>query len=127
MVPNSHKPFGLREVLGKLGRSVLGTFCTRAELLAVEWQEERLRLRDLLVWSLALMFLVMMGTLLLTVAIILAFPEGARVYVAAALGVLYFFGALGAWFGLKSGLKREPFTQTIEQVKKDRVWLESLN
>jgi hypothetical protein len=28
--------------------------------------------------------------------------------------------------GIKSDLKRQPFTGTIEQVKKYRVWLESI-
>ncbi|SRR5260221_7660026 len=126
MMQNNHNPPGLGGVLGRLSRTAFGGFCNRAELLAIEWQEERLRLRDLLVWSLALLVLVTMGALLLTVAIIFLFPEGARIYVTAALALLYLCGAVGAWFGLKSGLKREPFTETIHQVKKDRVWLESL-
>jgi uncharacterized membrane protein YqjE len=126
MVYNNHKRSGLGVLAGQLGRTALWGINTRVELLAVEWQEERLRLRDLLVWSIALLFLGIVGALLLTAAIIFLFPEGTRVYVTAALAVLYLFGALGVWLGIKSDLKRQPFTETIEQVKKDRVWLESI-
>jgi uncharacterized membrane protein YqjE len=94
--------------------------------MAVEWQEERLRLAHLLVRAIALVFLGTMGTLLVTATIIFLFPEGLRVYVTAALGILYLIGAAVAWAALKAGLSREPFAESIEQVKKDRIWLESL-
>jgi uncharacterized membrane protein YqjE len=96
------------------------------QLLAVEWQEERLRLRGLLLWSVALLSLVLMGALLVTTAIIFLFPEDLRVYITAAIGLLYLCGAVGAWFGLKSSLKKESFAESIDQVKKDQVWLETL-
>jgi uncharacterized membrane protein YqjE len=99
---------------------------TRVELLAVEWQEERLRLAEVLFRAVALVFLTTMGAILLTATIIFLFPPQARIYVTAVLALLYLFGAAGAWAGLKAGLKREPFTESIDQVKKDRVWLETL-
>jgi uncharacterized membrane protein YqjE len=113
-------------VLGRLGRAALRGLQTRVELMAVEWQEERLRLAHLLVRAIALVFLGTMGTLLVTATIIFLFPEGLRVYVTAALGILYLIGAAVAWAALKAGLSREPFAESIEQVKKDRIWLESL-
>ncbi|HZR21045.1 MAG TPA: phage holin family protein [Verrucomicrobiae bacterium] len=126
MVQNNHQSEGLGNLVGRLGSIAARTLSTRVELLAIEWQEERWRLRQMLIWSIAVLLLGVMGILLLTAVIILLFPEGVRVYVAAALAVLYFCGAAGAWFGLKAGLKREPFAESIDQVKKDRLWLESL-
>ena len=126
MSNHNDNPPGVGALLERAGGLALRALSTRVELLAVEWQEERLRLREMLIWSVGVLFLAAMGALLLTAAIILLFPEGVRVYVTAALAVLYFCGALGAWIGLKSGLKREPFVETIDQVKKDRLWIESL-
>jgi uncharacterized membrane protein YqjE len=126
MVGHNNNSSGFGGILGRFGRLALRGFNTRAELLAVEWQEERLRLRDLLLWSIALLFLVLMGALLVTTAIIFLFPEDLRVYITGAIGLIYLCGAVVAWFGLKSALKKEPFAESIDQVKKDQVWLESL-
>ena len=126
MVGNNHNSPGLGTLLGRVGRTALTALNTRVELLTVEWQEERLRLRNLLIWAVALLFLGIMGALLLTATIIFLFPQDTRVYVTGALAILYLCGAIGAWFGLKAGLKREPFSESIDQVKKDRLWLESL-
>ena len=126
MVGDNHNSSGFGGVLGRIGRTALQGLNTRVELLALEWQEERLRLRGLLLWSVALLFLVLMGGLLVTAAIIFMFPEDLRVYITAAFGLLYLCGAVAAWFGLKSGLKKEAFAESIDQVKKDQVWLETL-
>lgn len=126
MVGNNHNSASLSTLLERIGRVALRGVNNRVELLAVEWQEERLRLRDIFVWAVALLFLATMGALLLTATIVLLFPEGARIYVTAALGLLYFSGAVAAWFVLRGALKREPFAESIDQVKKDRLWLQSL-
>jgi uncharacterized membrane protein YqjE len=119
-----HEPPGMGALAAKLVRTGLGALQNRIELLAVEWQEERIRLMELLVWGLGLLFLGIMGLMLLTGTIILIFPEDLRLYVAAGFTVLYLLGAAGAWFGIRSLLKHEPFTETVDQVKKDRLWIE---
>lgn len=126
MIEHNHSPSSFGTLLGRAGSTALRAVNTRVELLAVEWQEERLRLRDLLFWGLAVLFLVNIGALLLSAAIIFLFPENLRVYATFGLAVLYLCGAAGAWFALRAGLRREPFAETIEQAKKDREWLESL-
>jgi len=126
MVQNNHKSTGLGSLLGRIGRTTVRGLSTRVELLALEWQEERLRLRQMLIWSVAMLFLLAMAVLLITAAIIFLVPEGARVYVTAGFGLAYLCAAVGAWLGLRSRMKREPFVDSVEQFKKDRVWLESL-
>jgi uncharacterized membrane protein YqjE len=126
MTGNNHNSPGLSTILGRMGRLALRGLQNRVELMAVEWQEERLRLAELLVRGIVLIFLATMGALLLTATVIFVFPAGARIYVTAGLALLYLFAAAGAWAGLKARLKREPFSESIDQVKKDRVWLESL-
>ena len=126
MTGPNHKSPTLATLVGRVGRIALRGLQSRVELLAVEWQEERLRLAEVLFRAVALLFLTTMGVILLTATLIFLFPAQVRIYVTAVLAVLYLFGAAGAWAGLKAGLKREPFTESIEQVKKDRVWLETL-
>lgn len=122
----NHKPAGLTTLVGRVAHVALKGLETRLELLAVEWQQERLRLIDLLVRSLALLLLSTLGALLLTITIIFLFPATARIYVTAGFAVLYLLAAAGVWLALKAVLKRQPFAESIEQVKKDRLWLESL-
>lgn len=117
---------GLATLASRLLRTVVGTLLNRFELLAVEWQEERARLSELVAWTLAFAFLGLMGMLLLTATIVLLFPADLRVYVTAAFALLYWLGAVAAWFGLRALLKREPFPESLDQARKDRIWLDSL-
>lgn len=126
MAEDDHRLPGLLTLVGRLGRTGLGALQNRFELLVVEWQQERARLAGLLVWVVSLLFLGIMGVMLLTATVIFLFAEELRVYVAAGFTVLYLVGAAGAWLALRSRLKREPFTDSLDQLKKDRLWLESL-
>jgi uncharacterized membrane protein YqjE len=122
---NNHFP-GFVTQLRKLGHTALGALQNRGELLAVEWQEENARLTEIVVWTLGLAFLAMAGLLMLTATIILLFPPELRIYAFAGFAVLYLVGALVAWFNVKALLKHEPFAESLNQVRKDSVWLESL-
>jgi uncharacterized membrane protein YqjE len=126
MAADNHQSLSMAGLLGRIGRLALGGLQNRVELLAVEWQEERLLFARLLFRALALLFLAIMGAILATATIILLVPESARVWVTAVLALLYLCGAVGTWLGLKSALKHEPFGASIGQVKKDRLWVESL-
>jgi len=126
MADNNHHPPGVEQLLGRIGRTSLGLLENRGELLTLEWQEEKGRLLDLLVWGVAMVFFAIMGMLLLTATIIFLFKEEWRLYVVAGFTVLYLAAAFGAWMALRNVLKREPFAETLEQVRKDRLWLESL-
>ncbi|HWH68048.1 MAG TPA: phage holin family protein [Candidatus Sulfotelmatobacter sp.] len=125
MAEEPHLPPGAGTLVGRLARTGLGALQNRFELLALEWQQEKARLTELLVWAVGLLFLGIMGGVLLTATIIFLFPQEWRLYVAGGFTLLYFLGALGAWFSLKTLLKQEPFAETLDQVKKDRVWLDS--
>lgn len=122
---NDHVP-GLIAQIRKFGRTGLGALQSRGELLSVEWREENARLSEILVWAFGLAFLAMAGLLLLTVTIILLVPSELRIYAFAGFTALYLAGALAAWLNVKSLLKHEPFAESLTQVRKDSVWLESL-
>jgi uncharacterized membrane protein YqjE len=117
---------GFISQLRKLGRTGLGALQNRGELLSVEWREENARLTEILVWAFGLAFLAMAGLLLLTVTIILLVPAELRIYAFAGFSVLYLAGALAAWFNVKALLKHEPFAESLTQIRKDSVWLDSL-
>lgn len=126
MAAENHQQLGIGQLLGRLIRTGLGALENRIELASIEWQEERIRLSELFLWIGALLFLAMIGLMLLTATIIFLFKEEWRLYVAGAFTLLYFLAALGAWLGVRSRLRQEPFQETLNQVKKDREWLQSL-
>jgi uncharacterized membrane protein YqjE len=116
---DNHHPPGLRATLGRLAQAGVGALRVRAELLAVEWQEERLRLTHVMLLGVGAALLGMMGLLLLTAIIIFLFPVELRLWAAGGLMLLYWLGAVGAWVKLRSLLDQQPFTETIEQTRKD--------
>jgi uncharacterized membrane protein YqjE len=127
MAETSNEQPGFATLARRLGKTVLGALENRGELFAVEWQQERQRLIELLIYSVALIFLAMLGVLLLTAAIIFLFPENFRVLVAAIFAVVYLGGAGAVFFGLKSLLKQEPFESSLAELRKDRALVDSFN
>src|ERR1041385_3179234 len=109
--------------LGRLVRrtsaTVLGAFQNRAELLAVELEEENDRLLKLVLYGVGALFLGMMTVLLVTGLVIFLFPEEDRVWAALGFAVLYFAGTLGSIFAIKGLLKHVPFSESLNQIKKD--------
>ena len=122
---NDHFP-GFFAQLRKIGNTALGALQNRGELFAIEWQEAKIRTTEVLFWTFATAILAMAGLLLLTVTIILLFPAELRIYAFGGFTALYFIGAVVAFFNVKALLKHEPFEESISQVSKDTVWLESL-
>ncbi len=126
MAEDNHRPPGLLGLLQRLALSGVGALRNRGELLAVEWQEEKTRLTQVMLAAAGFGFLAMLGILLLTGTIIFLFPQEQRVYVAAGFAVLYLLGAVALWLSLRTLLQREPFAETLDQIQKDRVWVETL-
>ena len=123
MSDNNHTA-GLGTLASRIGKTTLGALTNRGELLAVEWQQEKARLTQLLILSVGLMFLGMMGALLLTTTIIYLFHEEYRLYVAAGFTILYLGGAGFVFFKLRALANEEPFSETLKQLGKDRSLLD---
>ena len=68
----------------------------------------------------------LMTLLLVTAIVIFAVAEEYRMYVAGGFALLYFLGALAAVLAIRMNLKRTPFAETVDQFKKDRELLETL-
>jgi uncharacterized membrane protein YqjE len=116
---------GLFTSLRKLLDTGLAALQTRAELLSVEFKEEKDHAAEMLIWLMMVVFFAIMAALLLSATIIVLFPEGLRVYAAGGLTLIYFAGAIWSFAGLRTRLKNRPipFSATVEEFKKDREWL----
>jgi len=114
-----------------LGRQMLGTVLsmlhTRGELFLTELEEEKTRVVELLIWTMAAGFLGMMFLALFTAVVIFIFPEELRIYAVGGFCVLYLAGAVFALLNLKALIKNgpPPFSATVNEIKKDRACIES--
>jgi uncharacterized membrane protein YqjE len=126
MADANQQPPGFITLVNRLLRTGVGAVQNRLELFAVEWQQERARLADLMLVGAAMLFLGILAVLLFTLTIILLFPPDLRIYATAGFAVLYSIATLIAFFSLRTQLRREPFADTIDQAKKDRVLIDSL-
>jgi uncharacterized membrane protein YqjE len=103
----------------KIGGIVAAVLQNRADLLAVELQEEKYRLVEVLILVGIALALGMMALFVFTGVIIFALPEAYRLWVACGLGVIYLLGIVVLWSRIKKVLKDQAFPETINQVKKD--------
>jgi uncharacterized membrane protein YqjE len=126
MAPNNHEPPGLGRLARTLGRTALGAVRNRAELLSVEWQEERAHLIELQIWTVIMLFFALMTMVLVTATIIFLVPTSARLYVVAGLALLYLAGGVVAWLRLRQCLQHKSFPESLGQLRKDTAWVESL-
>ena len=107
----------------KLLDSALGLAQNRAELFAIEWQEERSRLVELLVWLAASVFLSIMTAVALTATIILLIEDPrTRLIAAICFCALYLGGAIVAGVCVSARIRRAetPFRATLDEVRLDR-------
>lgn len=113
---------GLMGSVKRLTSTLVAILSTRLELLANELQEERLRLTQMLLFTLFALFCFGMGLLLLTVFIVVLFWDDHRLLV---LGILTFvFFATGTAVALALRAKARAgstlFSVSLAELEKDR-------
>lgn len=124
MIASTTPSPGIFQSLRRVADIALGAVHNRAELLAVELQEEKAHVIEILLWLSVLLFFGLLSVLVLTSALILACPPDSRIYVAGGFALLYLVGAVWAFTRLKMRLRSPlPFAQTIREVQKDRELL----
>ena len=126
MIEEASQGPGFGEIAGRLGRTAAGLLRNRSELFVLEWQEEKARFLEALLVSLAILIFGMLGMLMVTAAVVLLFAPEKRVFVAGVFAVLYLIGALLLFLNLKARLREKPFSETVAQLQKDSLWLDSL-
>lgn len=103
----------------KIGGIIAAVLQNRADLFAVEMQEEKYRLVEVLILVGIALALGMMVLFVFTGVIIFAVPQAHRIWVACGLGVFYLLGIFALWSRIKKLLQNQPFPETITQIKKD--------
>jgi uncharacterized membrane protein YqjE len=122
------KSGGLTESLKRLTGTLLAIFQTRLELLSIEVQEERLNIKQMLLYgSIALMFFVL-ATILLTAFVVVVFWESYRLQVLAGFTGLYFAAGAMAWnaFQRAANRKSQLFSANLAALNDDRNQLDPL-
>jgi uncharacterized membrane protein YqjE len=119
--------FGSR--LKNLARSLVDLLQKRAELASIELQQEKRRLVSMFIWLGALAVSGILALVLISITIVYAFGENARLIGLIVVSVLYLVIAGGLAFGLMRKIKKDPppLAGTIEELKKDKLWLTSRN
>lgn len=102
--------------------TLLAIFQTRLELLSNEIEEERLRIGQMLLYgSVALLFFGL-GTMLLTVFVVVLFWDGQRLLVLGGLSALFFVAGLLVWNVLRRLAleKSKLFSASLSALDDDR-------
>ncbi len=115
---------GLLGSVRRLLSTLAGVVATRLELLANEWQEERLRLVQMLVFALFAVFCFCMGVLLLALFLVVLYWDEHRLAVLAALSMAFLVSGGWAAMMLRSKLQGSKlFSVSLAELAKDRTSL----
>ncbi|HEU6448142.1 MAG TPA: phage holin family protein [Verrucomicrobiae bacterium] len=119
---------GLVATAARVLKTVRAAVVNRIELFLVELQEERLRLLDALLLLLVGVVFALMALILVTFIIVILFWETHRLLVLILLAAAYAAAAVTAIAMVYSRLRRwRAFSETLEQIKKDRACLDEQN
>lgn len=113
---------GLLESLKRLTGTLLAIVQTRLELLANEFEEERLRLRQMLFYGIAALFFFGLAIMLLVVFVVVLFWDNYRLQMLGGLAVLFFFAALVVWNAFRRVSRERPklFSTSLAELADDR-------
>lgn len=113
---------GLLASLQRLLATLLDIVQTRVAIVATEFEEERARLRELVVFGFVALFFVNLGIVLLTLFVVMLFWETHRLYVMGGFALLYLGVGVVAGISLRHRLKSRPrlFATTLAELSKDR-------
>ena len=111
--------------LQRLLTTLLDIVQTRVAIVTTEYEEERERIRELVVFGLGAMFFVSLGIVLLTLFVVMLFWETHRLYVIGGFAVLYLGLGVVTGISLRHRLKSRPrlFATTLTELSKDREQL----
>jgi uncharacterized membrane protein YqjE len=126
-VESEPSPAGFLSQAKMLVGTCLSSLQNRGELFLLELEEEKSHFMELLIWAMAVGVLGLMFLVVFTLLVILLFPPDLRILAVAGFCLLYLLGAILALLNLKSLLKEvpPPFSASVNEMKKDREWLES--
>ena len=125
--PDTGENPGLLASLQRLMTTLLDILQTRVDIVATEFEEERVRLRELVMFGVMTLFFVSVGLTLVTLFVVSLYWDTHRLQVLGGVAVLYL--GLGAISGicLCRRLKSRPriFSTTLSELAKDKDQLSS--
>lgn len=117
------QPFstGLRDFLRVFAGNLAGILRSRLELFSTEIVEEGHRLIQMLIWATVAIFSGIMAFILINITVVYLFWEEARLAVLISLTLFYTLLLAAIAIGFKRYAKRQrpPFSDTIQEFKKD--------
>ncbi len=120
---------GLFASLKRLLGTMLGIVSTRMELLANEWEEERIRLVRMLVLALLAVFFVCMAAVLSAIFIVAAFWHDHPLLAISLLALFFLLVSLGCALSLRHMLHQRPvlFSASMAELRRDRQELGAID
>ena len=113
---------GIVQSLRSLAATLVALLRTRAELLATELEEERVRLLQLLFWAAAALFFLGVGVLLLVILYVAAFWDSYRIPAIVALAVIFLAAGAGMAIGVRNRMYARPrlFSASLDELARDK-------
>jgi uncharacterized membrane protein YqjE len=108
--------------LEHIAHTLVAQLRNRLELLSVEWQEEKLRIRNLLLSLLLLLFFVQLAIVMVIIALVVAYWETpARIPIIWFGAALFGGAAYLSWRALRATITdtTQAFRDTVDQIKAD--------
>ena len=116
-----HAGGGILATLKRMLKTLRDVLENRVELFIVEWKEERLRLFETLLLAAVGMVCALMALVMVTLTLVVVFWDTHRVLVVVLLTAGYAGASVAAFVWLHSRLRKwQPFTATLDQIRKDR-------
>jgi uncharacterized membrane protein YqjE len=118
---DGHRP-GLLASIQRLVATFVEILQTRVEIVSTEFEEERERIRELVVYSILTLFFAGTGALLLTLYVVILYWDTHRLNVVGGFALLYLGLGIVAGVILRRRLKARPrlFASTLSELEKDR-------
>lgn len=118
---------GLLDSLTTLGATLVDIAHTRLNLLSADLEEDREHLLSLLVLTLAALFCLVVGVVLASILLVVAFWDTHRLLVLGALAGFFLTSGIAAWIYAMHKARNKPrvFAASLSELLKDRQQLAS--
>ncbi len=121
-LPPGQRPPGLFASLRTLGSTLVTILQSRIELLAHEFERERVRVTRMPILGAVALFFLALGAVTATIFVVVLFWDSQRLVAIGFLAALYLAIGGGIALYLKGEASRaaRPFSASLEQLRKDR-------
>lgn len=118
---------GIAQSLRNLAATLVALLQTRLELLATDFEEERVRLLQLLFLAAGALFFFALGVLMVTLFIVLLFWDSHRFMAVVALAAIFFAIGVGLAIGVRNRMhaRTRLFAASLHELAKDKDQLKS--